>query len=74
MQLRPCQVSFIFDQPTCQDYLLPYLCRTHWHSFDVIMLEENHRQGEDYEYAEMMNRIRVGEHTTEDMDLLRTRV
>ena len=38
------------------------------------MLEENHRQGGEYEYAEMLNRIRIGQHTSQDMDILRTRV
>ena len=74
MQLRPCQGSFIFDEPTCKDYLHAYLCQTHWHSFDVLLLEENHRQGEDHEYAEILNRIRVGIHNDTDLDLLRTRV
>ena len=60
MQLRPCKGSFIFDEPKCKDYLLPYLCKTHWESFDVIILEENHRQGEDHEYKKMLNRIRIG--------------
>ena len=50
------------------------MCKTHWESFDVIILEENHRQGEDHEYAEMLNRIRIGQHTAQDMDILRTRV
>ena len=62
MQLRPCKGSFIFDKPTCEDYHLPYLCGTHWSACDVILLEKNHRQGSDYEYADILNRIRV-EHT-----------
>ena len=74
MQLRPCKGSFIFDEPKCKDYLLPFLCKTHWISFDVIFLEENHRQGGDHEYAEMLNRIRVGQQTTQDIDILKTRV
>ena len=53
---------------------MPYLCKTHWHSFEVINLEENHRQGNDHTYAEILNRIRVGEHTEDDMNVLRTRV
>ena len=51
MQLRPCQGSFIFDKPMCEDYHLPFLCNTHWKSFDVIFLEENHRQGDNYMYG-----------------------
>ena len=74
MQLRPCKGSFIFEEPTCKDYLAAYLCKTHWHSFEVINLEENHRQGADHTYAEILNRIRVGEHTENDMNILSTRV
>ena len=59
MQLRPCQGSFIFEAPICEDYLLPFLCKSHWNSFDVIILEENHRQGEDHSYAELLNRVRI---------------
>ena len=74
MQLRPCKGSFIFDEPTCKDFLLAYLCNTHWNTFDVILLEQNHRQGEDHLYAEMLNRIRVGEQTEEDMNSLKDRI
>ena len=74
MQLRPCQGSFIFDMPTCEDYRLAYQCKTHWDSFDVMFLEENHRQGDDFEYAELLNRMRVGQQTEKDMDKLQDRV
>ena len=74
MQLRPCQGSFIFEKPTCKDYLLAHLCGKHWKAFDVITLEENHRQGEDHDYAEVLNRIRVGQQTCEDISMLETRV
>ena len=42
--------------------------------FKVINLEINHRQGNDKDYAEMLNRIRVGSMTSEDIAKLRTRV
>ena len=74
MQLRPCKGAFIFDQPLCDDYRLPYLCNPHWDSFEVTNLEENHRQGDDHSYAETLNRIRIGEQTETDMDDLRKRV
>ena len=50
------------------------MCKTHRHSFYVIILEENHRQGDDHKYAEILNRIRVGQQTEEGMDMLRERV
>ena len=74
MQLRPCKGAYIFDEPLNKDYILAHMCKKHWEAFDVILLEENHRQGEDHDYAESLNRIRVGEQTVEDMEMLRTRV
>ena len=38
------------------------------------MLEKNHRQDQDKDYADMLNRFRVLEQTVEDMEQLRTRV
>ena len=34
-------------------------------------MEENHRQGKDKSYADMLNRIRVGKQTQEDIEILR---
>ena len=45
-----------------------------WRKFDCINLEINHRQGEDKEYADMLNRIRIGEQTAEDIEKLKKRV
>ena len=42
--------------------------------FDVIVLKHNHRKGEDKEYANVLNRIRIGDLTDEDIKLLETRV
>ena len=42
--------------------------------FESLVLETNHRQGNDKVYADLLNRVRVGEHTKEDIKLLRTRV
>ena len=40
----------------------------------MINLTENHRKGNDKKYADMLNKIRVGDQTREDMELLRKRV
>ena len=45
-----------------------------WYSFKVLNLKQNHRQGDDKPYADMLDRIRVGEQTNEDIKLLKTRV
>ena len=45
-----------------------------WRSFQVIILTKNHRQGKDKPFADMLNRIREGKQTQEDIDKLATRV
>ena len=42
--------------------------------FSVLNLEVNHRQGEDKPYAELLNRIRIGEMNEEDIAKLKSRV
>ena len=39
----------------------------------MINLEINHRQGKDKEYADLLNRVRVGKHTKDDIDILNKR-
>ena len=74
MQLKPCMGRYIFEEPVNSDYLLDYHLGKHWPSYEVITLEENHRQDEDKPYADMLNRFRIGEQTEEDMEVLETRV
>ena len=75
-QLKPVKGSYIFAAPNCQDYKLAYGDGTDslWRSFKVINLENNHRQGKDKHYADMLNRIRLGIKTKEDIDVLKSRV
>ena len=42
--------------------------------FQPIILETNHRQGKDKDYADLLNRVRVGKHTNEDLAMLKMRV
>ena len=74
MQLKPCKGSYIFDKPTNPDYMIDYQLGSHWQSFEVVMLETNHRQGDDKDYANMLNRFRTGEQTEDDMLKLEERV
>ena len=76
VQLKPVRGSYIFDEPNCPDYKLAYGDGSDslWRSFEVINLEENHRQGKDKIYADMLNRIRINKQTKEDLDILKTRV
>ena len=74
LQLRPVKGRYIMDEPRHEMFLLSFLTSSLWHKFDVIMLRQNHRQGEDRQYAELLNRARVGELTEEDECILKSRV
>ena len=41
---------------------------------NVMNLEINHRQGKDKEYADMLNRVREGRQTNEDIEKLKERI
>ena len=75
-QLKPVLGSYIFEAPNCQDYKLAYGdgSESLWRSFEAINLEENHRQGKDKIYADMLNRIRLGKQTKEDIQILKSRI
>ena len=74
LQLKPCKGRYIFKKPINEDFHLSYSLGIHWPAFEVITLEKNHRQGEDFAYAELLNRIRVGKQTIEDYEMLKKRV
>ena len=42
--------------------------------FKPVMLKTNHRQGDERLFAEVLNRVRVGEITDDDQTLMKTRV
>ena len=73
-QLQPTKARFVFDEPTNKEHALSYRLRNLWKLFTVVNLEENHRQGEDKVYADLLNRVRTAEHTEEDIATLQTRV
>ena len=74
LQLRPIRARFSFEEPWSESFQLVFLISSLWEQFEVIILRHNHRQGEDMEYADLLNRARVGEVTDEDVQLLETRV
>ena len=68
-QLKPVQGKFIFEEGNNRDDELGVReIQPLWKMFRTLTLEKNHRQGSDGEYAELLNKIRKGEHT--DVDLL----
>ena len=74
MQLRPVMGRFICEAPISQEFQTVHNIEPRWMMFMSVILETNHRQGKDKVYADLLNRVRVGKQTKEDMMLLRTRV
>ena len=73
-QLQPTKARYVFDEPTNKEHAMAFRLRNLWRLFTVVNLEENHRQGEDRVYADLLNRVRTAEHTEEDVAALQTRV
>ena len=73
-QLEPPKARYVFKEPVNKEHAVVYHLRNLWRQFTVVHLEKNHRQGEDKTYGDLLNRLRVGEHTEEDIELLRTRI
>ena len=74
LQLRPVMANFIFDTPKNPEYKASFAYGSLWNDFDVINLIQNHRQGKDGEYADLLNRMRFGINEAKDFDLLEERV
>ena len=74
MQLKPCMGRYICQEPLNTDFKLTHALAPRWPMFKIILLEKNHRQGNDKAYADILNRIRVGEQTKEDIAVLKKRV
>ena len=74
LQLRPVLGSFAFEKPKNPEFHATFHLHNRWEMFSVLNLEVNHRQGEDKPYAEMLNRIRIGKMTQDDIAKLKTRV
>ena len=73
-QIKPVMAGFPWETPSADNYLKKHLLGPHWDLFTSIILKTNHRQGEDHEYADMLNRFRVGIFNEEDMGKMRKRV
>ena len=77
MQLKPIRGDYIFQQPKYGNLKDVYEVFNLWEQFMCIVLEQNHRQGEDREYANLLGRIRFKELdeslSGEDLALLNSR-
>ena len=57
---------FVCESPRNPNFKIPTSTNFLWDNFDSILLVENHRQGADHSYAELLNRARIGK--LEDFD------
>ena len=73
-QLKPVLGRSIWSTPRSEEYLQAFLVNSHWEQFTVVSLEENHRQDEDPQFADLLNRVRVGLQNEEDLNMLQERV
>ena len=74
MQLQPVKGAWIFEPPKGEVFQAAHAVQPLWELFKPIELVKNHRQGEDRSYADLLNRVRKGKHTEEDIDSLRGRL
>ena len=70
LQLSPVKGRYLFQSPVNEAFDIYHSIAPLWKSFDPIVLRENHRQGEDKMFADILNRIARGIQTKEDLDLL----
>ena len=74
MQLEPVMGKVIWGQPRSAEYHQAFAVHSHWEQFTVVSVVENHRQQGDAVYADILNRIRIGEQSEEDLTVLQERV
>ena len=78
MQLKPIRGDYIFEKPKHASLRSVSEVFNIWEIFEVVVLEQNHRQGKDKKYAELLGRLRFKEKnesmSEEDLTLLRSRI
>jgi hypothetical protein len=73
LQLEPVMGNAIFDKPQLKKYFHLDENFPLWEEFEVIVLKHNHRQGEGNEWANTLNRLRVGRIEPDDVAVLQSR-
>ena len=76
LQLKPVQGRQVFQVPIDKHHKSLHEALEDdalWNILQPMILKHNHRQGEDKQWAETLNRMRVGKVTSADETLLRTR-
>ena len=74
LQIKPVKGRYIFEEPKSEGFKIGNVICPHWKKFNIINLEENHRQGNDKSYADLLNRIRIGNQTDDDICQLKKRL
>ena len=74
MQLRPVLGRFAWEMPAGAQFQMAHELQSVWSTFKPVLLRKNHRQNEDLRFSEVLNRIRIGEFTQEEIDYLKPRV
>ena len=74
LQLAPVNGKYIFRKPRQSSYRRTDVWVSLWKEFKVINLVQNHRQGADGDWADLLNRTRIGENTKEDIEKLESRI
>ena len=74
MQLKPVQGKYVFESPKNPEFRTAHALDPQWRRFQSILLEQNHRQGNEKSFADTLNRIRTGSHNEEDIRKLQSRV
>ena len=74
LQLRPVLGRYAFEPPKNNSFLSTFKFDSRWEMMKIMNLEKNHRQGRFKDFADMLNRIRVGQQTEEDMKKLEERI
>ena len=73
LQIPPVNGKYIFMPPYNSQYLVAFENYGLWNLFEAWILKHNHRQGEGGEWANCLNRIRMGIVTEEDLKCLQSR-
>ena len=74
MQIPPVSARWIFQEPAEEAYQISHAIEPLWDQFSPIELRHNHRQGNDRVYGDLLNRVRRGKHTAEDIEVLQSKV
>ena len=66
MQLKPVRGRFIFQEPKSKKYAKVHQIDPLWETFEVVVLETNHRQGDGNIWSILLSRARVGKLNDDD--------